>query len=117
MSSDEAYLRWLSGLGDNVFLAEEHPKLPDAQLYPQKIIMEKYGDFFTNSASWMLALALHEGVEKIGIYGIEMETLSEYEHQRPSVLYFIGLAKGMGVEITLPPYSKLFQKKELYWLL
>ena len=61
-------------------------------------------------------LAIEKGYKEIGIYGIDLSTTKEYQEQRPSVLYFIGLAKGLGIEIILPNYCKLFDKERLYWL-
>lgn len=101
---------------EKLILAEIPDWLPKAELYPKTQIMKKYGDFFTNSVSWMIALAIEKGYKEIGIYGIDLSTKKEYQEQRPSVLYFIGLAKGLGIEITLPNYCQLFDKERLYWL-
>jgi len=112
------YFDWLRGeIQRLVMLAEPMEELPAALTYPKEEIMERFGDFFTNSVSWMIALALHEGAEEIGLYGVDMAMRSEYEYQRPSVLYFIGLARGMDVKVTLPPYEQLFKKDRFYWLL
>ena len=57
--------------------------------------------------SYEIALALMEGVDEIGLWGIHMMGRGEFQWQRPSVTYLIGLAQGMGVKVTIPPGSPL----------
>ena len=69
--------------------------------YPLEKITELTGStFFTNSASYMIAYAYYKGYEKVNLYGIDMETGSEYGNQRPSVMFWIGYLKAKGVEVT-----------------
>ena len=82
---NKAYLNWLVGLQEKVMLAAPMPEMPRAMIFPQKEIMERFGDYFNNSISWMIALALYEGVDEIGVYGVELTQKIEYERQRPSV--------------------------------
>lgn len=58
--------------------------------------------------SYMIALALHEGVDEIGLFGIHMMGRGEFMWQRPSVTYLVGLAQGRGVKVTIPPGCPLF---------
>ena len=59
-------------------MLKENDKIPGPQIeYPFKEIMDSYGNdkdmrYFTSSAPYMIALALHEGYERIEIYGFEM---------------------------------------------
>lgn len=108
------YYKFLKNNASKAWTASDY--IPGTNLYPKTEIINKFGDFFTNSISWMIALALHEGVDKLGIYGVDMMLPTEYAHQRPSVLYFIGIAKSMGIEVILPEESMIFHKNELYWL-
>jgi hypothetical protein len=57
---------------------------------------EKY---FTSSVAYALALAIYKGYQKIEVYGVEMETNTEYGHQRVGVAYWIGFAEGQGIEV------------------
>ena len=79
-------------------------------------MLGKYGDYFNNTVSWVLAFAMSEGFKEIHIYGVDMATHSEYGHQRPSCEYFIGLARGMGIKVVLPKESGLLRTKYLYGL-
>lgn len=64
--------------------------------------------YLETTISYEIALALYEGVDEIGLFGIHMMGRSEYVWQRASVTYLIGLAQGMGVKVTIPPGSPLF---------
>ena len=82
--------------------------------YPRKEVTEAFGYYFTNSISWMLALAIYEGFPEIHMYGIEMALSGEYGYQRPSVEYFVGIARGMGLKVYLPERCDLLKTTVLY---
>ena len=65
--------------------------------------------FLECTISYQIALALLEGVETIGLWGVHMMGRGEYAFQRPSVTYLVGLAQGRGVEVVIPDQSTLFQ--------
>lgn len=70
--------------------------------YPLKEIIAKYKSrFFTNSISYMIAYAIYSGFEKIFMYGVDMDIDGEYTFERPSVTYWIGFARGCGVEVNI----------------
>jgi hypothetical protein len=89
-------------------------------VYPVFDILKYFQPFayFNNSISWMLALAIAEGFEEIGIYGVDMAldgvTGAEYNHQRPSCEYFLGIAWGRGIRVHLPETSELLKCAYLY---
>ena len=65
--------------------------------------------YFNSSIAYMIALAIHEGAETIGVYGVDMKASDEYAYQKPNVEYLIGLAQGLGIEIILPEESPLLK--------
>ena len=83
--------------------------IPCSVPFPRFELEEKYGAYFTNTISWEIALALHIGVDEIHIYGVNMATDIEYQSQRPSCEYYIGLARGKGVKVYIPPESDLLK--------
>ena len=84
-------------------------------IYPlQEIIDHFKTDYFTNSISYMIALAIYEGFEQIDIFGVDMAVSEEYGHQRPSCEYWIALARGKGIEVNLPASSDLCKTNALY---
>ena len=101
--------------------AEEHPEMPQAKSFPFDDIDAKYQIFpdrkeshMTNSISWMMAMAMEDGFEEIHIYGVNMSHHTEYGTQKPSCEYYLGLAKGRGITIYVPPESDLLKSFFLY---
>lgn len=62
--------------------------------------------FLEDSVAHMVALAIYEDVQEIGLYGVHM--MGAYASHRPSVTYLVGLAQGRGITVTIPPGSPLF---------
>lgn len=62
---------------------------------------------YSNQISWMTALAIYMGYEEIHIYGVDMAANTEYNFQRASCQFFIGLAAGLGVRLLIPKSSEL----------
>lgn len=70
--------------------------------YPIDKIIKYFGSrYFTNSISYMLALAIKRKAKQINIWGIDMEAGSEYSFERPSVTYWIGQAEARGIDVTI----------------
>ncbi len=110
---------WLKKQTKPVYMQEAHEEIPGSVEYPKQAILDEFGGYFTNSVSYMLALAIHEGATEIGIYGVDMAVHdvgghSEYAHQRPSCEYFIGLAVGRGIKVDIPQESDLLKAAKLY---
>lgn len=64
--------------------------------------------YLENTIAYQLALAIHEQVDEIGLWGVHMMGRGEFTWQRPSVTYLIGLAQGRGIKVTNVPGSPLF---------
>jgi hypothetical protein len=110
----EKYLKGLAGLDCPVYMQQKNPLVPNSVMYPMQEIVEKFGTYFTNTISWEIALAISEGFKEIKIYGIDMAVDSEYTHQRPSVEFFLGIALGRGIKVSIPPNSDLLKTRFLY---
>lgn len=91
-----------------LYMKEAHADLPTSIEYP----LEAYGDlvgrnilgkpYVESTVGYMMGLALLEGAERIGIYGVEMASTGEWAYQRPNMEYLIGFARARGVKIFLP---------------
>jgi hypothetical protein len=80
--------------------------------YPIEDVVEEVGDWFTCSTAYMLALAIHEKPDVIGMWGI---TGSEnYAHQRPNLEYLLWVAKHKGIKITMSDDCQLMQGYKRY---
>lgn len=118
----EKYLASLNALNVPVYMQAPWAIVPNAVEFPFQAIIQEFGNYFTNTISWMIAMAMREGFTTIGIFGVDMAVSSalrhqnEYSHQRPSCEYFIGLARGKGIEVILPDTCDLLKTRFMYAL-
>lgn len=110
----EGYCDFLRKNQDKLWILDYSDDYPDANVINADFLLEKHNYYFTSSISWMLAQAIEEDYDTIRLYGIELQKRSEYENQRACIEYFIGYAKGKGVNIYIHPSSTLLKTKEIY---
>jgi hypothetical protein len=108
------YVKSLARLPFPVFMQKEWSQIPNAVEYPLKEILDTFGDYFTNTISWEIALAIYLGFEEIKIVGVDMAVGTEYMHQRPSCEFFLGVAAGKGIVIDIPDEADLLKTRFLY---
>jgi hypothetical protein len=107
---ERQHYEWLQQPHDfPIYMQEVFPEFPASVRYPIERIRKKYADFHTSSLSYMLALAIDLGYKHIECYGFDMAADSEYNYQRDSAEYFLGLAMGMGIYIYLPDNCPLLK--------
>lgn len=118
---DEEHLAFLRTFPGPVYIRPQdvgRVPIPSAQPYPLTAILRDFPNYFNNSISYELALAIVMGYKVIHLYGVDMaqDALfgAEYAEQRPSCELFIGIALGHGVEIYKPPGSDLLVCDHLY---
>jgi hypothetical protein len=89
-----------------------------AQPFPHRVILDNFRPYFTNTISWLLALAIMMHPEWLGIYGVDMAQdnvlQAEYSQQRPSCEYFLGIAEGQGITLDIPNGCDLLGGSHLY---
>ena len=90
-------------------MQEEYPEIRSSVKYPLDEITSTLTDnLLTSSVAQAMALAVYLGYRRVEIYGVEMETGTEYTTQRPGVAYWAGRLEGMGIE--LDAHWKLFDE-------
>lgn len=100
---------------DRVYVTRKDPRFPNAIEFPWKMLVEKYGrDFFSSSLSWMMAFAIEQKPEKIGLWGVDMSAAEEYAHQRPGLKFFMHEAQKLGIQVYAPPQSDIMTPMPLY---
>ena len=110
--SDPEHLKWLEQLkGKPIYMQNHYDNIPESIQYPIDEVTNLYGNYQTSTLAYMLCLALLEEFERIEIYGFEMGTRTEYHYQRANGEYLIGLARGLGCEVYLPPSCGLCKGK------
>jgi len=108
------YIKGIAGMKCPIYMQKYWPQIPNSQAYPIKKIIDRYGDYFTNTISYMIALAIWMEYKAIHIYGVDMAVDTEYFWQRPSCEYFLGIAKGLGIETHVCKTSDLLKTRFLY---
>ncbi len=84
-----------------IYMFYPEPDLGRVVQMDPKPLLAKYGAFFmTSSFSWMMAQAIEEGAQEIGLWGVDMEYGTEYRQQRVGLRHFIEIAKTAGIKVT-----------------
>jgi len=110
----DTYITKLASLKCQVYMQKKWPSIKNSMKYPLTEVVAKYGRYITNTISCEIALGLYLGFKEIAIFGVDMAVGTEYAKQRPSCEYFIGLAKGMGINVILPDEADLMKNRFLY---
>ncbi len=114
MYPDGKYWDVARSMGKNYISQVAFPETPEATPYDFEAKIKKYGPYFASSASWLIADAIDEGADEIGIWGVNMSSDGEYAHQKPSCCYLLGYAKAKGITITIPSSSELLSITHQY---
>lgn len=138
IKADAQHDAWLRAGADGlpVYVWEPREEWPTSVPFPKREVMDAFGSYFTNSVSWMAAHAIQgimragrpvldaAGEERLlpppgatlGIWGVDMAQGTEYAAQRPSCEYFLGVAAGAGIAVSLPDTTDLLSCSGLYGL-
>ena len=108
---DPNYPQWVSNFKIPMVVSDKFPvKGKHISLYPKKEVSKYIGGHFSSSPAYMIGMAIYEGYEEIGIYGVDMAVDDhEYFKQRPDMYAWIAYAKAKGIKITIPEASSLFK--------
>ena len=106
---DLAHLETLAKFPIPVYMQEQFDDIPPSLPFPKASIEEGLprGDYQTSSISREFALAILWGAKEIGIFGVDMANDTEYAEQRPCLEYWMGVAEGRGIKVTVPDTSDL----------
>ena len=87
---------------------QELPRLYTQDNYPFEEVAKSIGAYYFNSSiAYAMALAIHEGAEEIGVWGVDLVADEEYAYQKPNMEYLIGFARGKGIRVHIPEKSSL----------
>lgn len=100
----EDHLEWLAREHDfPIYMLRRFEQFPSSVPYPihdvQAHMVKDWGfepgeeKLFHSGVVYPVALALHEGVDEIHLYGIDMVLEEEYGYQRPNMELWVGVAR------------------------
>ncbi|MFW6078997.1 MAG: hypothetical protein ACODAE_05210, partial [Gemmatimonadota bacterium] len=105
----EGHLEWLKTCPLPVYMQRAWDDIPTSVAYPKAEVEARLGGYMTSSIAWMLALAILEGFQEIGVWGVDMASETEYAQQRPAVEYLLGIAQGLGRTVHVPESADLLK--------
>lgn len=108
------YIEKIAELSCPIFMQKKWDSIKNSVVYPIQKVIGAFGRYFTNTISYEIALAILMGFKEIAIYGVDMAVSGEYHHQRPSCEYFIGIARGLGIEVVVPDEADLLKTRFIY---
>lgn len=112
------HLEWLSSqpVGKPIYMQPWacDGRFPAAVPLPIDALIQRFRRYFTSTIGYMLGLAIMDGYDWIGLYGVDLASDVEYPTQRPNTEYYIGLAEGMGKTVVIAPGSALLRSSHLY---
>lgn len=116
---DPGFWQWMQQQEKPIYLQKVHKDIPASVKFPKDKLLKEFSmaadrNFFQSSISWMIAFAIMEGAEEIGVWGVDMARDTEYAEEKPSCTYFLGIAEGRGIKVTLPVESDLMHSVGLY---
>ena len=119
MEVQNAYeLGWLEKCEVPVYLLELDDRVPYGVKYPLEAVLEATGArrYFTSTFAYQVALAIYEGFDEIGLWGLPLFHGSPREQtiERICLEYWLGFAEGKGIKVTTHPDDKLLWQPHLY---
>ena len=117
-AEQQRHIEWLSRThGKPIYMLPAQVtsgRFPDATAYPLERMVELFGRYFTSTIGYMIALAIAEGYEEIGLWGVDLASDVEYPNQRPNAEYLVGIARGQGRTVHIPSDSAILKAGFLY---
>ena len=109
------HLEWLRQATVPIYTFKRYRDIPTSIPFPFAQLTSRFDSkYFTNSISWLIAFAIVEGFKRIELWGVDMAMVEEYGSQRPSCEYWVGMARGMGIDVFVPDESNLLKSWHLY---
>jgi hypothetical protein len=112
------HLEWLAAQkpGKPIYMLPQFcdGRYPAAVPLPLERLTKAFGRYFTSSIGYMVGLAILDGYDWIGLYGVDLANETEYAQQRANAEYLIGIARGMGKTVVMAETSAICKAGHLY---
>lgn len=118
--------KWITESPIPTYMVRHFPDMPNSINYPVEWVKQQLNlagdpdlpgtglDYFTSSIAFMYALAIAEGFESIGIYGIDLIIGREYFFEKACVEFYMGIAHARGIHIHKPDNCALLWQSHRY---
>lgn len=109
-SNIAAMVNWIKTSRVPVVTSRNHPDYPALVDFPLEDVLNNLGhDYFNSTAAYAIAFAIHTGVAKISLFGMDFSYPNQHDAEkgRACVEYWLGQAQARGILITLPKTTTL----------
>lgn len=89
-----------------LYMTEARASIPHAEVFPVEEARRRFGDYFTGSFPYAIALAIMEGARSIALEGIDFRENEQWAV--PCIEHFLGIAVGAGIEVQVPEDRGIF---------
>jgi hypothetical protein len=103
-------LKWLKTTDIPIYTSRPHDDYPSLRALPVEEMMNNLVyDYFNSTAAWAVAYAIHIGVKRIAVFGMDFtyENSHKAEKGRACVEFWLGVAAAKGIKIEIPLISSL----------
>ena len=112
---DDLRTHWSDRTGIRLYMDQHYPEYPDSEPYPREAVekLSGHGWYHASSFDWMVALAIYEGFEQIGVFGCDFRAYpvmnGEPLSALPCLSYWCGVAEGRGISLDVWGGGHLFR--------
>lgn len=110
-------MAWIRDNPRPLYTLDHEPAFTGSLRFPIEAVESLgYADYFSCTFSYQIALAILEGFEEIGLYGVDLVYGSDREREveLPSVAYWLGLFQGHGGRLVFPEHSSTLHHPHRY---
>ena len=96
-----------------IVMIEKHLNIPTSIAFPlEEIMKETRTDYFTSSMDYMVTYAMYKGAREIDMYGVHLARGTGYSYYLPSLSYWLGYAKGLGIKVNIRTRTTLVKAEK-----
>lgn len=107
--------QWMQICPLPIYVLDLDARIPNAAKYPlARAEALGCGAGFASTFAYQTALAILEGAEEIGYFGLDFVEGRELAVEMPNLARWIGFAEARGIRITIPPESVLLRHRYRY---
>lgn len=103
-------MEWIKVHPGPIITSRTHPEYPGLVAYPLREVLEKFQhDYFNSTAAYAIAYAIHIGVKKLSLFGIDFTypNAHDAEKGRACVEFWLGQASARGMRLKIAKGSTL----------
>jgi hypothetical protein len=95
-------IKRINDIGVPLIAPCKYEEVPLSEAFPIEECVKRFGQpYFSNTICYMIAYAIMQGAEEIETFGVNQASSSEYSMEKAGVEYWLGIAVGLGIKVTI----------------